>query len=346
MTYINYFFLIIFIFSFNYILIKQINRIRFINIIDEDFLKPQAFHKKPIPRLGGVLLLINYLVFFIYSQTFLLNFWLIIFSIAFTLIGFLDDAKFEKRAKRKLIYLILAIIFMKFFTEISINNYGINFLNYFTNKNIIFDYLIITLCFLTIINGSNFIDGFNGLLIIHSIIICLFLLLVENWSNIYLIFFLICLIIIFLFNFPFSKVFLGDSGSYLIGFILSFFTIEVANNNINVSPIFFAILLNYLFLEVIFSFIRKSIILRKNPFLPDNKHLHMLVFKKIQFVNSKFRNPAVSIIINLIYLTAMLAAYYLKENTYLIKWLFLFLIIFYISVYLLVNNSFKNEFKK
>ena len=39
-------------------------------------------------------------------------------------------------------------------------------------------------------------------------------------------------------------------------------------------------LLYYLFFEVFFSFIRKFLYEKKNPLIPDKKHLHMLFFFK------------------------------------------------------------------
>ena len=112
---------------------------------------------------------------------------------------------------------------------------------------------------LFIINGSNLIDGFNGLLSIHLIIINLILLFL-NLNNDYqnIIWILISQIIILfsflVFNFPKAQIFMGDSGSYLFGSITALSIIKTNNNNPDISSLFFCILLFYLFFEVFFSF--------------------------------------------------------------------------------------------
>ena len=115
------------------------------------------------------------------------------------------------------------------------------YLNYFT----FLKYLFLILCFLTIVNGSNFIDGFNGLLIIHILIIFFVLLFINSdfVMNNYLIILILSLIILLLFNFPLAKVFLGDSGAYSLGFLTSYLLISISNLHETISPIFFCILL-------------------------------------------------------------------------------------------------------
>jgi len=144
--------------------------------------------------------------------------------------------------------------------------------------------MFVCLCFLFIINGSNLIDGFNGLLGIHSLIIFIVLfainLINENNNLIYILFYVCLLILIFLkFNFPKAQIFLGDGGAYLFGVLIALSVIKTSILNPSISPFFFCILLFYLFFEVFFSFFRKFIVTRRSPLLPDNKHLHMFFYK-------------------------------------------------------------------
>ena len=73
--------------------------------------------------------------------------------------------------------------------------------------------------------------------------------------------------------------FLGDSGAYLIGALIAVSVIKTSLANPMISPFFFCVLLVYLFFEVFFSFFRKIFIVRQSPLLPDNKHLHMILYK-------------------------------------------------------------------
>ena len=86
-----------------------------------------------------------------------------------------------------------------------------------------------------------------------------------------------------IFNFPKAKIFLGDSGSYLIGSLVALNVIYTNNLNPTISSFFYCILLFYLFFEVFFSFFRK-IYQNKSPVFPDDSHLHMLIYKKINSI--------------------------------------------------------------
>ena len=85
-------------------------------------------------------------------------------------------------------------------------------------------------------NGANLIDGFNGLLAINLIIINSILSYINIYEgnvefSVFLIGQLIILLSFLLFNFPNSKIFFGDSGSYLMGSLVVFNTI--VTNNLN-----------------------------------------------------------------------------------------------------------------
>ena len=66
--------------------------------------------------------------------------------------------------------MILSLAFLIINNEFYIEKTGFSFLNNLLTVDI-FSLFFMCLCFLFIINGSNLIDGFNGLLGIHSFII-------------------------------------------------------------------------------------------------------------------------------------------------------------------------------
>ena len=197
---------------------------------------------------------------------------------------------------------------------------------------------------MTIINGCNFIDGFNGLLLIKALIITCILLFINfnnELSNI-LIVFLTSILSIFFLNFPKAKIFMGDSGAYLIGFLISYFVIETSNLNQSISPFFFCIILFYLFFEVIFSFFRK-LLLKKNPLLPDQNHLHMLIYKALgnKIFSDKIKaNFTTSIIINFIYVLIIIPSIFFMQNNLYCKIYFVICLLVYLICYkLLIKNK-------
>ena len=211
----------------------------------------------------------------------------------------------------------------------------------------IFALFFIILCFLFIINGSNLIDGFNGLLSIHAIIIFSILFFInlinQNIEISYVLFFIILSLLIFLkFNFPKAQMFLGDSGAYLCGALISISVIKTSIMNPTISPFFFCILLIYLFFEVFFSFFRKIFVAGRSPLLPDNKHLHMNFYKFLLKKNkSKLNsNYKVSIYINSIYFLLMIPGIVFMDNGLFSRYYFFTLFVVYLYFYRVLNKNF------
>ena len=191
-----------------------------------------------------------------------------------------------------------------------------------------------------VINGANLIDGYNGLLGFHSLIIIINLFLInylnENNDLTFLLFLVILILLSFLiFNFPKAKVFLGDGGAYLLGVFIAISAIKTSIANPIISPFYFCILLFYLFFEVFFSFFRKILKEKSSPIHPDRKHLHMLLYKiLLKKNNDKLKsNYYVSVIINLIYFLLTIPAILMMNNGMFCKYYSIVFFIFYIFSY-------------
>ena len=317
-------------------------------LYDKDFLKPQAFHDEAIPRSGGLASIISLFVFFgIYYLLFSkVMYEYILLCVSFFLLGYLDDIKIKIDPNVRLILMVIFLIIFIIFLPIKIYNIDLIFLNFWLDSKI-FSTFFVLLCFLFIVNGANLIDGFNGLLTINLIIVNSVLLFINlNNDQLDFSFFLTAQIIILisflLFNFPKAKMFLGDSGSYLFGSLIALNTIVTNNLNPQISSFFFCILLFYLFFEVFFSFIRK-IYQKKSPVLPDDKHLHMLSFKKISegfgVSNGNYIN---SIIINSIFSILILPSIYFADNSLVCRYWFFSLILIYSLIYIRIYRLTKN----
>jgi len=243
--------------------------------------------------------------------------------------------------------MIVFLITLVISNEIYIKKTGLEFLDNLVVIDI-FSLMFVCLCFLFIINGSNLIDGFNGLLGIHSLIIFIVLfainLINENNNLIYILFYASLLILIFLkFNFPKAQIFLGDSGAYLIGILIAISVIKTSNLNPLISPFFFCILLFYLFFEVFFSFFRKLFVVRQSPLLPDNQHLHMLLYKLLLKKNKTKLNSnySVSIYINLIYLSLIIPGIIFINNGLFCRYYFFLLLFVYVYFYKILYEKVK-----
>jgi UDP-GlcNAc:undecaprenyl-phosphate GlcNAc-1-phosphate transferase len=269
---------------------------KFVNIYDKPD-KIRKFHKGSIPLTGGVLIFIN-LFFFIICDFFLekkffffqdfFNYNRIYYSfvfglVSFFLLGLLDD-KISISANLKLIIQIL-ILFIVLLLDPNLKIEYIKF-SFFDKKIYLNEFSLIfsILCFLLFINAFNMFDGINGQSGIYAIInFLIFYLLLDK-----LIFLLIIFImVIFLCKNFKNKIFLGNSGSYLISFLISFYYVKFYNTEIINEADFIGLIMFIPGLDLLRLFFFR-IYKGKNPFTPDRNHLHHILLRKFNYKLSFF----------------------------------------------------------
>ena len=339
---ILFFLIIVFFFLFNNYILLIINKYKPKFLIDDQFLKPQAFHEKPISTAGGLYIFISFLIIFS-NFLFINNIFFIehlSFCTMFFLLGFLDDVKIDIKARTRLIFMIVILLALVKWNNLYIDKTGIELLDQWIKNSKTFSLIFVCLCFLFIINGANLIDGYNGLLGIHSLVILTNLFFINYLNgnddlSILLLFSILIIVIFLVFNFPKAKIFLGDSGSYLLGSFVAISTIKTSIANPEISPFYFCLLLFYLFFEVFFSFFRKLIIEKTPPIHPDTKHLHMLLYKVLlkNGIDKAKSNYSVSIIINLFYLALIIPPIFMMNNGIFCKYYSILFFVLYIFCY-------------
>ena len=288
---IKYFFLILTSLSLTSISIPTINKIG----LKKGFIdKPnkRKHHEKSIVRIGGLSIAIGFFItsllamfFGLFNTEELRNINLILLtSFCFFSLGFIEDIFRISMISRLLFQIIISCLVWSFGLQIKIIDLSL----FFPNFNFIILPNLISL-FLTVIwivgvtNSFNWIDGLDGLssgLAAIAIISFLILLLSFNEATfVVLMAILVGSCIGFLyFNFNPAKIFMGDGGSYLIGFLCSLFSICSYNYLLNIGVRQLALLYQFLILfiplvdmaYVFFSRIFES----KSPFYPDRRHFH------------------------------------------------------------------------
>jgi UDP-N-acetylmuramyl pentapeptide phosphotransferase/UDP-N-acetylglucosamine-1-phosphate transferase len=141
-------------------------------------------------------------------------------------------------------------------------------------------------------NAINIIDGFNGLASGAVLISLAALGLIAYQVGDHDVT-MLCLILaaatggFMVVNFPLGKIFLGDGGAYLMGFMLAWTSVLLLLRNPGVSVWAPLMACGYPVTEVIFSIWRR----RQHdmhPFSPDSLHLHSLV--KVRIVLQRFHH--------------------------------------------------------
>ena len=232
--------------------------------------------KKNVPLMGGLLIFLSFIIIFSDNLTLTLNF----FLISIFLLGMFSDIKLIASANKRLIFQSI-ITFIFFYTsDLRLSETGIKILDELNNSNL-FNYFFVSFCLIILINGSNFIDGLNGLCLGYYLLIIYFIL--ENNFNFTifnsdknLIIFALSLFVILFYNFL-NKLFIGDNGSYLLAVLLGVSLIQIYNDNNLISSFYIVLLLWYPCFELLFSMLRKYKF-KKSAMDPDNDHLHHLIF--------------------------------------------------------------------
>ena len=296
------------------------------------------FNKNKTQLSGGIFLLpIFFVITYDYSIVLIIS----IFSIF--LLGLFSDIGFFSSAKLRFIIQSVIIFLFLLYTDSTLSSVRIGIFDLML-ENYLFSLFFTLFCLMILINGTNFIDGLNGLVLTYylMIIFIIFNLKLFEYSflnNLDVILIMMIFIYLILFNI-FNQLYIGDSGSYLIGFLFGYFLLQIYENNQFLSPYFIALLLWYPAFEILFSIIRK-IKFRKSPFKPDNKHFHHLLFlyiyKKFKFKNNLSNNLSALIIIfynALIFLVSIQNI----QHTALQVSLFSFNVSIYIILYLKLNQ--------
>ena len=248
-------------------------------LISETGDRHQKFASKDkVPLTGGIFLFLSFLFFF---NEEILSF--ILFSFLILLLGIFSDLKNIKSAFTRFIIQISLVLTFVIFNDFQLFNTKIYLLDKLLAYEL-FNYLFVSFCILIVINGSNFFDGLNTLSIGYYLLISLVLYYLQEFNYItnnefFINYILIVLVITFFLNFI-NKIYLGDSGSYLLGFTFSIFLIDIYIKNPQISPFFIIVLLWYPSFETLFSIIRKNI-MNKSPMRPDSNHLHQQLFNVI-----------------------------------------------------------------
>ena len=239
----------------------------------------RKIHKSKVINTGGVSI---YILFIIIVSSFELNNLIeniIVYAFLILISGFLDDLfKLSPGVKLILILFPSSYLIYNGFELIDIGNYkyiGTIYLGKFS-------FLFTLLCVGLLTNAINYTDGIDGLALSIVISCIIYFIFLSNDYNLKFLFylFLIPLTINLIFNFlPIEsgyKLFLGDSGSLFLGFLLNFILIylsiyEKIHPAILIWSVWYPV---YDFLFVTFN----RISLRISPFTPRKDHAHHVLY--------------------------------------------------------------------
>ena len=277
-------FLIFLSFSISSILIPYVKKIgKKFDFLDN--INSRSLTNNPVVRIGGLGIFIGYSValLFIYKISFLSTFYLIpLFfgSSMMFLLGIADDL-FQLSPYLRLVFQILISTYL-ISAGITIESLDLSFFG-FNNLTItipsILSYLITIFWLVGITNAINWIDGLDGLASGTTAISTLGILFLSlKFGNIESAFFACAMLganLGFLkYNLKPASIYMGDGGSYLIGFTLASLSITANLNASQVMVPHLAIIILLLPITDMSMVIFKRISSGSSPFFPDKNHIH------------------------------------------------------------------------
>jgi len=242
-----------------------------------DIPNARSSHKSATPKIGGIAIFTTLcLSTFLYPDFVINNFLSVIAICLIFMIGLIDDLKdLSPYPKFSIIALSSVLIIMNGYT---INSLGIYFSVHASLGIFAIPFTIFAVVGFT--NAVNLIDGLDGLAGGVSSAILIGFLYLGYLHNDYVILYLssvllVGILVFLLFNLHPAKVFLGDNGALVIGFITAMIAIRLLDY---ISPTSVFFLSGIPILDTLFVMVNR-IKNKKSPFIADKTHLHHQILR-------------------------------------------------------------------
>lgn len=250
----------------------------------------QKFHVVPVPRIGGLGIIIGISLALIYKSfsapsTPLFTPLLLLSALPTFCLGFTEDLTKKIGARIRLLGSITSAALCGYLLGAWIDNiqvFGLDAVLLWAPISILFT----CFCVAGVSNAFNIIDGYHGLSSVVAMIILIGIAYVAFQVGDTQIIFAALVVIgsilgFLIWNYPRGLIFLGDGGAYLIGFWIAELSILLVLRNPQVSKWFPMLICFYPIFETIFTMYRRLLIRRVNPTMPDAAHLHQIIYKRV-----------------------------------------------------------------
>lgn len=258
--------------------------------VDSDLAGVQKFHVRPVPRIGGVGILIGLVgstlqLLWPYPTVAAGILALVACGVPAFASGLIEDLTKRVSPSARLLATMAAAAITYFILHVAVVRISVPPLDFLLSYAAI-SFCVTVLAVAALANAVNIIDGFNGLASMVALMMFASLAYVafRLGDPIVLSASLIMMGAVlgfFIWNFPAGLIFLGDGGAYFIGFMLAELAISLVMRHREVSAWYPVLLFVYPIFETCFSIYRKKFVRGMSPGIPDGVHLHMLVYKRL-----------------------------------------------------------------
>ena len=313
-----------------------------------DIPNERKVHKVPIPRLGGLGIYMGFILGYVLFGTMSLKMnAILIGSFIIIITGIIDDIN-PIPAKIKFLFQIVAASVVAFYGKILLSD--LSAFGFYIEFGI-FSYPITILFIVSIINCINLIDGLDGLAAgLSSIYFITIGIVIVGWMHTFELDAVITFVMLgstlgFLcHNFNPAKIFMGDSGSMFLGYMIAVIAL-LGFKNVTLTTLLVPIcLLAIPIMDTLFAIIRR--VINKKPIgEPDKKHLHHQLLN----LNISHRNTVLIIyFVDILFAGAMLVymLYDRMVGVILYSILFIIVLIFVLKTNIIVEHKKKQNNEK
>ncbi len=338
------FMILIITFFTSFLLIFAIKKLA-VHVNALDIPNERKVHTKPMPRMGGLAIfgafLLGYVLFGEVSTEMIS---ILTGAFLLILIGSFDDIK-PIDAKYKLLFQIIAASLVVFYGNIYFDEISILGIHWIPPQLVCQLFSVVFV--LAITNAMNLIDGLDGLasgissIYFITIGIIAFILNQTNGLDVTLAFIMLGSTLGFLVhNFPPAKIFMGDSGSLFLGFMISVISLLGFKATTITTLVVPLLILAIPIFDTTFAILRR-IINKKGLANADKEHFHH------QLLKMKFSNKASIIIIYIInILFASVSIFYILGDSEIAIIIYVLLMILLLFLVLRTDILFAHKKKK
>lgn len=303
----------------------------------------QKFHTAPTPRVGGVPIVLGAVVAWgqLPHETKELLTPILVAGMPAFIFGLLEDVTKRIGVMQRLLATMVSGLLASWITDYSLTRldiWGVDWLLGYALVSILFTAFAVG----GVANSINIIDGFNGLASMASALAFIgFSMIAWQVGDLPLagvaLVLAACVWGFFWVNWPLGKIFLGDGGSYFVGFALAWVAVMLIERNLDVSAFAALVVCVHPVTEVLFSIYRRKV-KQLHPGHPDRLHFHSLVKRRYvarwfgQY-SSRIRNSITGVLIACMTVIAVVIANLFYGSTWFLIVAFVGLGLGYVSVY-------------
>ena len=257
-----------------------------------DYPNARRINKKPMPSAGGLAIIISFIISVLVLMPMIVpinlesksyfNYMLPVVAaiVVLAITGLIDDVK-ELSAGLKMLGMVAASVIIWVFTDFRLDDFKIPFGGPFLHFAPWLSFILTIIWIVSIMNAVNLIDGLDGLASGVSMISLVTMGIVAYFflpgNNLFLPLTIFVLVMAILGFFPYNYhpaiIYLGDTGSLFLGFMISVLALQGLKNATAVAVVTPIIILGVPIWDTFMAIIRRSLSGEK-IYKPDRNHLH------------------------------------------------------------------------